>query len=216
MKPVCSRRTVAPSPPTARAEPLIRPSISPLVAALPQPRAHAARQRGEHVLVEPVEVVLVVEHAVDEAEARTDRRRHIGLHDVQHIGHEHAGHHQPEGQRARRMMPCPRRRGTRAPSRPLRRMQRQHDDRIGKEAAVEHRLDHQGRCPPRRWPAAPAAASPPTVIRAARAHARDRVRRHGRARPKGLWRKRSGPWKTRENYVSSYSAVTNTLAVTAK
>src|SRR2546429_827489 len=50
-----------------------------LIAPLPQAHADEARERGEHLLVEPVEVVLVREHAVQPAQEahpyRSEERR---------------------------------------------------------------------------------------------------------------------------------------------
>ena len=54
-----------------------------LVADLPQQAAEPSARTCQHVLVEPVEVVLVLQHAVQARELRQEPRRDVGPHEVQ-------------------------------------------------------------------------------------------------------------------------------------
>ncbi len=115
-----------------------------LVAALPQARTQCAGTAGDDVLVDPVEVVLVLEQDVDRHAGALDRGRQGRVHHVHVVGERDAGQGQPERRRLQSVQGHRHRavehlgqlghRGV---------LGGVHEDHVLEEVAEQHRLDGQ-------------------------------------------------------------------------
>src|SRR5262244_1898343 len=70
-----------------------------LSATSPQADTDAAGERADHVLIEPVEVVLLDQHAIQPAESLRRAVRPCGVAQEEEVGGDGAGDRQPEGRR---------------------------------------------------------------------------------------------------------------------